>query len=79
MRLSVRPPGTGNDRATSVTMLLTIDEWALLTSALNELCHGIRIHDDEFRIRTGFSRDEACALLDRLHRVLSDATARAAD
>lgn len=60
----------------SVTILLTEDELALLNNALNELCHGIRIDDDEFRIRTGFSRDEARALLDRLHLVLSDMTAK---
>jgi hypothetical protein len=53
------------------TVFLAEDEVALLNNALDELCHGSRMDDAEFRIRTGFTREEARALLDRLQLVLA--------
>src|SRR5687767_14553270 len=55
-----------------VTLFLAVEEVALLNNALDELCHGSRMDDAEFRTRTGFTRDEAGALLDRLRLVLAD-------
>ena len=52
-----------------ITVTLTEDELVMINNALNEVCHGLRIDDRELRIRTGFSRQEMVALLDRL-RVL---------
>jgi hypothetical protein len=54
----------------SATVTFTEDELLLLSNALNELCHGLRMDDDELRIRTGFTRDEIRALLDRIQREL---------
>ena len=59
-------------------VLLAEDEVALLRNALNELSHGIRLDDAEFRLRTGSTRDEARALLDRLQLVLADLAGGAA-
>ena len=49
-----------------VTVTLTDDELLLIGNALNELCHGIRMDDEELRLRTGFTRQEIVVLLDQL-------------
>ena len=55
-----------------VTITLTENELVLVSNALNELCHGIRFDDADLKIRTGFSRDEVRALLDRLQAIVPE-------
>ena len=55
------------DRA---NVTLTRDEVLLLNNALNEVCNGIAMTDDEFHTRLGVDRKHARALLKRLSQLL---------
>jgi hypothetical protein len=35
----------------------TRDELVVINNALNEVCHGLSLSDDEFQTRIGFSRE----------------------
>ncbi len=41
----------------------THDELVVINNALNEICNGLSISDDEFQTRIGFSRDFARKVL----------------
>jgi hypothetical protein len=47
----------------SVTVTLTPDEVVILNNALNEVCNGVDIDDDEFQNRLGHSRANVRKLL----------------
>jgi len=47
----------------SAVMRLSRDEMVLLNNALNEVCNGVDIGDDEFQTRLGSSREHARVLL----------------
>jgi hypothetical protein len=48
----------------------TRDELQLLSNALNEVCHGVNLGDEEFQTRLGCKRELAQALLARMHALL---------
>ena len=51
---------------------VTRAELILLNNALNEVCHGIDIDEEEFPTRLGGSRKEAQALLQRIGQLLDE-------
>lgn len=50
---------------------LNADELRLLNNALNEVCNGVEIAEEEFATRLGATRDEAAALLTRVGEVIA--------
>jgi hypothetical protein len=54
------------------TMTFTHSELLLLNNALNEVCNGVAIDDDEFQTRLGIDRKNARKMLADLGRLLSD-------
>jgi len=48
----------------------THDELVVINNALNEVCHGLSINDDEFQTRIGYSRALAQNLLKKIARAL---------
>jgi len=50
----------------SVTVTLTADEVVILNNALNEVCNGVDIDDDEFLTRLGQPRERVRKLLQAL-------------
>jgi hypothetical protein len=49
----------------------THDELVILNNALNEVCNGLSIDDDEFQTRIGYSRAQAQTLLKKIARALA--------
>ena len=49
---------------------LTRDELIMLNNAMNEVCNGVHIDDDEFQTRLAFERNEIRALLEQVSEVL---------
>jgi hypothetical protein len=45
---------------------LTSEEIRIMSQALNEICYGIKIHEDDFHARIGATKGEARRILDRL-------------
>jgi hypothetical protein len=45
---------------------LTPEELTGISNALNEVCHGVHIADDEFQTRLGHPRSEIASILQRL-------------
>ena len=56
----------------AVPVTFTHDELVLLNNALNEVCNGIEIDDEEFQTRLGIDRKNARKVLADLHRLLGD-------
>ena len=50
----------------------TTDELVLLNNALNEVCNGIAMSDDEFQTRLGVDRKTARKLLAKLGSLVAD-------
>ena len=55
---------------------VTEDELTILNGALNEVCNGVHIDDPEFATRVGGTREEASALLRRVHTLLMESLDR---
>ena len=53
---------------------LTDAELVVVNNALNEVCNGVHIEDDEFETRLGVSRDDARALLLKVTGLLGCST-----
>jgi hypothetical protein len=53
-----------------LTLEFSRAELILINNALNEVCNGVNIEEWEFPIRLGASRDEAQALLQKIHALL---------
>ena len=49
---------------------LSLEDLLTITSALNELCHGIKMSDADIEIRVGASRSEISSLLKELINVV---------
>ncbi|MER6949986.1 hypothetical protein ABT294_38820 [Nonomuraea sp. NPDC000554] len=52
-----------------VVVILSRDDVSLINNALNEVCNGIHLDDDDLRIRMGFRRDEIQAALTTINQV----------
>jgi Holliday junction resolvasome RuvABC DNA-binding subunit len=65
----MRIDGKKSDQA---TVTLTAGELTLLNNALNEVCNGIAMDDDEFLTRLGIDRKTARKLLADLGRLTTD-------
>ena len=50
----------------SATVTLTSDELVMVNNALNEVCNGFDIGDDEFSTRLGFGREQLRELLEHV-------------
>jgi hypothetical protein len=48
------------------------DELVIINNALNEVCNGLSIDDDEFQTRIGYSRARASKVLAKVARALKD-------
>jgi hypothetical protein len=46
------------------------EELVIIKNALNEICHGLPIDDDEFQTRIGYSRARAVKVLSKISKVL---------
>ncbi|MFE6807366.1 hypothetical protein [Streptomyces sp. NPDC057681] len=46
-----------------MTVRLTRDEAVIINNALNELCNGFNLSDDELRTRSGYTREEIRSVL----------------
>jgi hypothetical protein len=57
---------------TSSTVTISRGELVLLNNALNEVCNGVAIDDDEFQTRLGADRKNARKLLAELGRLLGE-------
>lgn len=55
------------------TVRLDLNDLALLSNALNEVCNGVHISDAEFETRLGVTRSEARELLARIQALLRQA------
>jgi hypothetical protein len=49
----------------------THDELVIINNALNEVCNGLRIDDDEFQTRIGYTRAAGEKLLKKIAKALS--------
>jgi hypothetical protein len=49
----------------------TRDELVVINNALNEVCHGLPIDDDEFQTRIGYPRTTAQNLLKKIAHALA--------
>jgi hypothetical protein len=56
----------------AATLAFTHEELVIINNALNEVCHGLTIEDDEFQTRIGFPR----AMAESLHRKIAKALAK---
>jgi len=59
------------NQKTSQAPAFTHDELVVINNALNELCNGIALDDDEFQTRIGFSRKMAESLLKKVAKELA--------
>jgi hypothetical protein len=48
----------------------TREELLIINNALNEVCNGLSIEDDEFETRIGYPRKKARAVLDQVGKAL---------
>jgi hypothetical protein len=49
----------------------TREELVIINNALNEVCNGISISDDEFQTRIGYSRDKARKVLAKVTKAIA--------
>ncbi len=56
---------------TSSPLAFTHEELVIINNALNEMCNGISIEDDEFQTRIGYSRAMAQNLLKKIAKALA--------
>jgi hypothetical protein len=63
MRTPMTKPNKG---AESTPLALTRDELVIINNALNEVCNGLAIEDDEFQTRIGYSRAMALDVLKKV-------------
>ena len=61
-----------NDKKTAASpgLSFTADELKIINNALNEVCHGVSLGDNEFATRLGASRRQAEAVLAKVSRAL---------
>ena len=69
--MSALPP----DGPLSFNLILSETELLLVNNALNEICNGIDIDDDEFCTRFGANRSTARALLKRVGQLIGGSQA----
>jgi len=50
--------------------VFTRDELVIINNALNEVCNGLPLGDDEFQTRIGFSRETASKVLAKVGKAL---------
>jgi hypothetical protein len=50
--------------------VFTHDELVVINNALNEVCNGVSLDDDEFKTRIGYSREMALGLLNKVGKML---------
>lgn len=48
----------------------THEELVIINNALNEICNGVSLADDEFQTRIGATRDKASKLLSKVGKAL---------
>jgi hypothetical protein len=48
----------------------TREELVIINNALNEICHGVSIGDDEFQTRIGHTREAALKVLKKVAKAL---------
>ncbi|HEV3447755.1 MAG TPA: hypothetical protein VG099_24175 [Gemmataceae bacterium] len=48
----------------------THDELVIINNALNEVCHGLSLDDEEFQTRIGYSRAMAQSVLKKVAKAL---------
>ena len=46
------------------------EELVIINNALNEICNGNALHDDEFQTRVGYTREKARQLLAKVGKAL---------
>jgi hypothetical protein len=63
---------SNKDSTNLIQLSFCRDELRLVGNALNEVCNGIHLTDDEFHARLGASREEALSLLQRVAESLGD-------
>jgi hypothetical protein len=59
-------------KAAPARTAFTRDELAIINNALNEVCHGVQLDDDEFETRIGYDRAQAERLLQKISRLLDE-------
>lgn len=57
-------------QAPSASPVFTHDELVIINNALNEICNGVAMGDDEFQTRIGHSRATAEAVLKKVSKAL---------
>jgi hypothetical protein len=55
----------------AAALAFTHEELVIINNALNEVCHGLSIDDDEFQTRIGYPRAMAQNLLKKIAKVLA--------
>jgi hypothetical protein len=48
----------------------TRDELVVINNALNEICNGLSMHDDEFQTRIGYTREVVRKVLGKVGKAL---------
>ena len=57
-------------KKTSPPPAFTHEEVVIINNALNEICNGLPLGDDEFQTRIGYSREQARKVLDKVAKAL---------
>jgi hypothetical protein len=60
-----------NKQPPATTLAFTRDELVIINNALNEVCYGLAIDDDEFQTRIGYSRALARDVLKKVAQALA--------
>jgi hypothetical protein len=63
-------PVTSENSTRPIALSFNREELTFVNNALNEVCNGIDLTDDEFHTRLGGSREEARAVLARVAEAL---------
>jgi hypothetical protein len=50
--------------------VFTRDELVIINNALNEICNGLSLEDDEFQTRIGYTREAARKVLGKVAKAL---------
>jgi hypothetical protein len=64
----MRTPMT--DKKKTSPPALTREELVIINNALNEICNGLPLGDDEFQTRIGYSREQARKVLGKVAKAL---------
>lgn len=58
------------DKKKTAPPAFTREELVVINNALNEVCNGLPMGDDEFQTRIGYSRETACKVLAKVAKAL---------